>query len=822
MKISQSNQILASVRFKVFLSAVVLLVTSLGFNALFNFTTLDKLYSESAEIKLHVIGEDFRRDIKRSLFTGQTIQEIKGINGRQIKLKQGIQPLAFGAEVSIYLPDGQLLYSTEVKQSNRKVLVPLEDPDTIKKNKLSFSGDSSVITQKGIRFLQLPVQDAQKNWVATVIISFKKESSIGLFKGAFKKQILSGILLLLAGIGGLVLSLNGVFSRSLNSREIPGKKITGGMFLIIAPILVIFSSLNIYNASKQYLEITQKKAWMTLALAKQDIESFLVQGLTLEEAVKTDGRFLEMLKPYPILDSLIILDNEENWILGVKQEITKNPSVEYHQMADLLFSKVSFLNKTQRLELFKEKNKPASGSVIIRISKDQFVREAVNMILNAITVVAISILLLIEILIFIFYFVDKPVSREKVQKTVHYGLIRPVIFLFLFGIDISISFIPLHMEKLFTPMFGLSRDAVMGFPISVEFFFVGISIFFCGFWNDRRGWYEPFLTGLFLAGTGVLYSWLAPNVVHFVISRAIVGTGYGLTFLAAQGFVIEFSDEKNRARAFAQFISGLYAGSICGGATGALLAEKFGYRWVFFIGAIILYSIIVYSLVFMRKAMIRPQKKRSIGLPPSVSGESIFSGFLKNRIVLSLILLSSLPASIAAVGFLNYFSPIYLNRIGASQGTIGRVLMVYGFSLVYLGPVIAKFVDRFDNKKNYVFVGCLLGSIAFLMFYFLDGLLAVIIAVLLLGLSNSFIIASQSTYLLGLKVTHILGAGKAIGIFRGTSRIGQSLGPIIFSGFFLSENIKMSITKLGFFYLLTAVLFLVFTQKDASQYARSL
>ena len=148
--------------------------------------------------------------------------------------------------------------------------------------------------------------------------------------------------------------------------------------------------------------------------------------------------------------------------------------------------------------------------------------------------------------------------------------------------------------------------------------------------------------------------------------------------------------------------------------------------------------------------------------------------------------------------------------------------MLYGFSLVYLGPVIGKFVDKFDKKKNYVFVGCVLGSIAFLMFYLLDGLLAATIAIFLLGLSNSFIIASQSTYLLTLKVTHALGPGKAIGIFRATSRIGQALGPIVFSGLFMSENIRISITKLGLFYLLTAVLFLDFTLKDKNQYARNL
>ncbi|MCP4020577.1 MAG: MFS transporter, partial [Desulfobacteraceae bacterium] len=332
-------------------------------------------------------------------------------------------------------------------------------------------------------------------------------------------------------------------------------------------------------------------------------------------------------------------------------------------------------------DIIKGKSEPVFGRVLVSISKDQVAKEAINMIMNALTVVAISLLLLVELLIFVFYFIGQSLVKEKGPKAIHYGLIRPVTFLFLFGIDISISFIPLHMEKLYTPFLGFTKDTIMGLPISVEFFFVGIAIFLCGFWNDRRGWHEPFLVGLFLAGTGVLYSFLAPNVIHFVASRAVVGVGYGFTLLASQGFVIAFSDEKTKAQAFAQFIAGLYAGSICGGATGALLAEKFGYRWVFCIGALILYSIIAYSLIFMRQAMIHPQTEQGLEQVDALPRKAVFSQFFKNRIVLSLIILSSLPAAIAAVGFLNYFSPIYLNRLGASQATIGRVLMVYGFSL---------------------------------------------------------------------------------------------------------------------------------------------
>ncbi len=833
--IQAPNQSFGSARLKLYVSAIILLAVALGFNALFNFSTLDKLVTESATLKYHIIGEDLKRQIKASVQSGRFLQASDEMEKLLFNGKQRLHRISSGnyfgkkgftesvendVAFSIYLPDGKLLSSTAKKQFGPQAPFALEDLRTNMNGDSSPSGQSKIITQNGWRFLQFPIQSSPNEWSGVLVISFKHAGKTGIFSKDLKKQFSLAWALFVSGSVFLVFLLIIVSKKGEDKKAFPQKKITAVMFFIIAPILIVFSGLNTYTASKHYLEISQKKIEMTLALVKEHVEGFLGENdSVLEHAVKEDGQFLKMLKPYPILDALIILDSGDNWIFGAKQENTEIPSALYSRWGDKLAGKVKILDGSHRLEILKGKEQSV-GSVVIRVSKDHFIKKSANMILNAGTVVAISILFLIELLIFGFYFIDKPPPKEKEDRPVHFGLIRPVTFLFLFGIDISISFIPLHMEKIYTPLMGLSRDTVMGLPISVEFFFVGIAIFFSGFWNDRRGWHEPFLTGLFLAGTGVLYSWLAPNVIHFVISRAFVGIGYGLTLLAAQGFVIAFSGEKSRARAFAQFIAGLYAGSICGGATGALLAEKLGYSWVFFIGAVTLYSIIAYALIFMRKAMIRPKKVTPAKQQEVMPARHTFKRFFKNRIVLSLIFLSSLPASFAAVGFLNYFSPIYLNRIGASQATIGRILMIYGFSLVYLGPVIADFVDRFDNKRNYVFVGCLLGSIAFLMFFLLEGLLAVTFAVLLLGLSNSFIIASQSTYMLRLKVTHALGAGKAIGIFRASSRVGQAMGPIIFSSLFLSENIRMSITKLGVVYLLTAILFLVFTRRDQNQYKR--
>lgn len=446
-----------------------------------------------------------------------------------------------------------------------------------------------------------------------------------------------------------------------------------------------------------------------------------------------------------------------------------------------------------------------------------------EMVMDAITVLVISMLLFIELMFILKnVFTRKAASMRRKSEDVDPVLMRPAAFLFLFAIDLSMSFIPLYMERLYEPLLGLPKDVVLGLPITVEFIFVGLAIFGSGFWVDRRGWQEPFLAGMVLSILGLIHSWLAPDALQFILSRGVIGVGYGLALMASQGYVITFTDLRTKALGLAQLFAGIYAGSICGGAAGAMLADRFGYMFTFQVGAVIILGIIAYTFVFLRDGMQKPLPPASCpsaGSANETAPVRLFE-FIRNRIVISLILLSSLPASIAVVGFLNYFCPLYLNGLGVTQSSIGRILMVYGVSMVYFGPIIGRYTDLSDDKRMFVFTGCILGSLTFLIFHVIQGTHAAVIALLLLGLSSCFVLSSQSAYLLNLKVTRHFGQGKAIGVFRSTSRIGQALGPLVFSGLILAQNLESGIVFFGLVYLVTALLFFLFTQRDSRYYIR--
>lgn len=460
-----------------------------------------------------------------------------------------------------------------------------------------------------------------------------------------------------------------------------------------------------------------------------------------------------------------------------------------------------------------------SGPTVVEISPliDHIVTRLGKVFINALTITFIMIFVSIEAVVFIFWIIQKK-NHTRVQPEVHaenqYMAMRPAAFLFLFGIDSSMSFIPLHMAQLYEPMFGLPREFILGLPITVEFVSVGLGIFISGIWADRRGWHEPFVGGLLMAASGTLMSWLTVGALNFILTRAAAGLGYGFALMASQSYVIRYSSNHQKALALSQLIAGIYAGSICGGAAGAMLADRFGYPLVFLVGAALLYGVVFYAMAFMRKEMVSVRSATKASAVPRRVHWSTYVSFLTDVRILSVIFLSSLPASIAVVGFLNYFCPLYLKNMGATQSTIGRVLMIYGVSLIYLGPLIGRYVDQGGDKRRYVFFGCLLASLTFLSFHLFEGITAAVIGVFILGLSSSFVLSAQSAYILQLRVTKELGEGRAIGIFRSTSRIGQALGPVVFSGLMAAGGLTQEIAVAGAAYIATALLFYVLSAGD--------
>ncbi|MGB5617279.1 MAG: MFS transporter, partial [Desulfobacterales bacterium] len=789
-------------RLQLIVVAWILLAGAVGFTLLFSLSALEGLWLEGVVTKSALYGRQVQQRIKHKIDQSQALDSCRdGTNCR------------FEDQLTVWTGSGLLLKETKNSPQGTSLLwEKYSEFKSSKEKRDLISGCCSHSRYENFHFVCLDsggsAESRYKNW----IVGFDHSLLDAEKNRLVKKLWYPAAFTFFFGAGLLTLCLLVVPLRLDEHLGRKKKRITLILFVPIAVAQIFICTLSCLVYRDLYLELGREKINRIETILNEyvDVRSASSrQTLSEEQVFELLNRFMPLV---PELESVVVFDNNLRPLVAAQTDkVLRRSRLGDDDRSALIFAATQASSSHRTISPLGSRHSP-SGYYVASISESEFWKRFRTVAVDYITGIVISFLFLVEMLILVSQFINDRKKRSA-EAPIHYSIIRPAAFLFLFGIDISISFLPLHMETLYEPFMGLSKEVIMGLPISTEFFCVGIAILFSGVWLDRRGWHQPFITGLFLAGVGVLYSWLAPNALQFILSRAVVGLGYGLALMASQGFVIANSDDNSKASGLAHLFAGIYCGSLCGGAAGALIAERIGYEMVFLIGAVVLFAVILYTVVFMRNTIKKPQAEARTSIAPSVRVGSIWR-FLTNRKIVSLMIFSSLPASIAVIGFMNYFSPIYLNRAGESQSTIGRVMMIYGICLIYVGPFISKYVDAAKDKRLFIFCGCLLGSAAFLVFNIIEGLLAAAVAILLLGLSSSLVLPAQSAYALKIKVTNELGCGKAIGIFRASSRIGQVAGPVIFGWLIMAANIERGMTYFGCAYFLTALLFFLLTRSS--------
>lgn len=165
------------------------------------------------------------------------------------------------------------------------------------------------------------------------------------------------------------------------------------------------------------------------------------------------------------------------------------------------------------------------------------------------------------------------------------------------------------------------------------------------------------------------------------------------------------------------------------------------------------------------------------------------------------------PFSVAQVGLLYFALPLYLQEQGVSASGTGRVLMLYGLCMIYLGPFIGRIVDRSSRKKMFVALGGVLGGAGMAYLYVDNSLAAVSLAVFLLAFGSCWTGAAQTSWMLALPRVQDYGASGATSVMRAADKFGQMVGPLFVGTLFTMMGIASGLAITGVVYMLTAVAF---------------
>ncbi len=810
-------------KFKLAIGSAVLLAIAFVVNTAFLRSALTDGYQVS-EIKRFLISlESASNAIEKSLGNNDkrlSVTEMRAILDRQRQVinnhwEKLIAPdmddhdlRANGlVNISIVLKSGSKLVTTASKGKEGDTSAELVEQILEIANGESSAG-LEFIEDNDHYYVPHLLVDNQDRWIVSLIFQFQKEALRYSVAPRLDEHITPTFFVGIFSVFGILFVY---FQFAFANRVTRKKDFVVDFVLIMLASLVCSLLVNAVIFERQILEATINNAHETTT----EISTRLNDRLSLRNSgVAYDKQkfgFSETFSRFDNFEAIILTNPRGKPVYRNQDDRDRNSGIEEAvQTAVIGRLPEKQFRVAEELSGIKLAKGPA-GTAVIHISKDDIFRNWVSMLIKGITILFITALVMVECLLLYMHLLEKKTGASRSKSRYELGFVRPAMFLFLFAIDLSMSFVPLHMQSFEAELFGLSSDIVLGLPISSEFLCVGIFILIAGVWIDRRGWHEPYFVGLFVVGIGSLCSWVATDALMFILSRALVGVGYGLSLMSAQGLIVTFGGIGGRARGFASLFAGLYSGSICGAAAGAFLAESFGYEKVFFIGAVMVLVLIIFSWKFMRSligrtensSVLEKKPKQSIKLGPLLK-------FIGNPIFIALSVLSSLPASIAVAGFLHFFTPVYMDQIGARESTIGQVLMLYGICLIYFGPSIGRLIDRSQSKKYYMLTGGLLGGLAFATFSTDLGIASMIVSVFLLGLSSSFVLSSQSTMVLELKESRVLGEGTALGIFRSISRIGQVIGPVIFGWVLLSGDLTEVINTFGYSYIGAMLILAIF------------
>ena len=246
---------------------------------------------------------------------------------------------------------------------------------------------------------------------------------------------------------------------------------------------------------------------------------------------------------------------------------------------------------------------------------------------------------------------------------------RIPLFVFSFAEELSKSFMPLFVNEFYKPTSWISKDVMLGLPISVFMFVIAACTPFAAKWVDRWGQKQLFLLGLIPAIGGYFGCAFAQDSMDIVIARGVTAFGYAIITISCQSYIAAVITPENRAKGMSIFVGVLMTATMCGTALGAIIADRIGYQPVFLLSALLaaFAGFLAWRMFIGDVAGGRTKGK-------AAAKGSVFL-LAKNLRFMAVILFCAIPAKIVLTGFLYFLVPLYLVSLDASQSEIGRVMM---------------------------------------------------------------------------------------------------------------------------------------------------
>lgn len=574
-----------------------------------------------------------------------------------------------------------------------------------------------------------------------------------------------------------------------------------GALCILSFVLVMCSNavLTVQTYATYSRQISQTNADHLGSVVGRDISRLLLVGVPLGQMSNVNQYLEKIAATY---DNRVVLELV---------------APDGRRMGGSHASSTEVLSDSQRKIFLSDTKSEEQGalawSVGVSVARAAWIQTVMEFCLNMLTVAVVALIFMVEMFLLFSKYCEcrnTGINLKNMTQPRRSELVRPLMFMIVMAVDLSISFIPLRMAEL-VGKGGITRDVLLGLPISVEMGMTGFSVVLAGTWMKRKGAVPPMTTGIAFIALGYLGSMLAASPMHFVVARGFAGVGYGFCILSAQAYTVRHGQ-------LSHMFAGVYAGSLCGSAMGGILAEQLGYGPVFLFSTFLLVCTVAVPFFLLRNDA-ETHHRAEKTTPMSFYA---MRRLLGSPQLMGFTLLSLVPCAFLGIGFLNYFLPVYLNNAGIPQSDVGRVFMLFCLVFVYAGPPIGTMAHKGQNKRLMVCIGGVLAAGAVLCFAILPPLPASLCGAVLLGLSTCCTVPGQSEFLLQMDIAKAIGVEQTMALLNALERVGQMLGPLCIGAAITVFGVSQSVIWGGVAFLGMALLFFVYDSLVASKSARTI
>ena len=432
----------------------------------------------------------------------------------------------------------------------------------------------------------------------------------------------------------------------------------------------------------------------------------------------------------------------------------------------------------------------------------------INLIINVAAVTMIINMLVVELL---YYTRGKKKYSDLLRKGGNKGefpseIYRFVVFLIYFFTNLTAAILPIYAIKISKNMsaFGLSPEILAAIPISAEVFSGALTGALGGKIVRKLGVRKTVILSSFLF-TGSLFLRIIPNIWVLSLSSLLLGMGWGVELFMVEVLTARLPETEKDVGYAHQNAASLSGSNI------AIVLGGFWIQWIPYSTLFAITAVLSIVLIFVSyKYLIHLDYKEVKEENKKETKEISLFKFLFSRRVITFFLFLLMPVFICTF-FLSYLFPILGENWGLSETYIGYSYILNGICAITIGSKMTRYFSVKKKKVMGLFMSVSLFAVAFLLVSAYMSVLSLIIALVLIGLADSFGTPLLSGYYTDLKEVERFGYDKSIGLYSLIGNGAMSLGSFVF-GLILIGGTEKGLIILAISIIIMGVIFVLFSR----------